>query len=287
MRSRSMNSAGVTANFGSAASVMLSTIAPFMRRPFLAAVLGDEGDAASDALSRRMAARPGRSPTTISPESCPSRPKRMRASSVRPEPIRPKTPSTSPLCRLNVTSLMMPVARERLCREEHARLRRGVARRIELLDRPADHQRDHARDVEVGLRAGSDQLPVAQHGDIVGKRDHVRQNVGDVDHRLAGLAQSSDQREEALGFACGQRRRRLVEDDDLGIELERARGLDQLALAGRKAVERRVRGEIEAHLLEQLACSRREACAVDQRQRSDATARESPSEKCSRRSSDW
>ena len=28
-----MNSIGVTANFGSAASVMLSTIAPFMRRP--------------------------------------------------------------------------------------------------------------------------------------------------------------------------------------------------------------------------------------------------------------
>ena len=103
--------------------------------------------------------------------------------------------------------------------------------------------------------------------------DHVRQNVGDVDHRLAGIAQFSDQREEPLGLACGQRRRRLVEDDDLGVELQSARSLDQLALAGRKAIERRVRREIEAHLLKQLACPRREACAVDERKRSDATAR--------------
>ena len=112
---------------------------------------------------------------------------------------------------------------ERLGRKKDARLRRGVPRRVELLDRPADHQGDHARDVEVGLRAGGDQLAVAQHGDIVGKLDHVRQNVGDVDHRLAGRAQSSDQREEALGLPRRERGRRLVEDDDLGVELERAR----------------------------------------------------------------
>ncbi len=43
---------------------------------------------------------------------------------------------------------------------------------------------------------------------------HVGEDVRDVDHRLAGRAQPPDEREQPLGLARGQRRRRLVEDDD-------------------------------------------------------------------------
>ena len=95
MRSRSMNSIGVTANFGNAASVMLSTICAVHEEALLAAVLGDEGDAVSDALPRRMTRQRPVADDDLAGLVA-SSPKRMRASSVRPEPIRPKTPSTSP-----------------------------------------------------------------------------------------------------------------------------------------------------------------------------------------------
>ena len=46
--------------------------------------------------------------TWICPRSKGSRPKRMRASSVRPEPMSPKSPSTSALCSVRSISLTIP-----------------------------------------------------------------------------------------------------------------------------------------------------------------------------------
>ncbi len=54
------------------------------------------------------------------PVSCGSRPNRMRASSVRPEPIRPKTPSTSPAWRAKLMSATMPARRTPSALEEDA-----------------------------------------------------------------------------------------------------------------------------------------------------------------------
>src|SRR5436190_15961654 len=84
---------------------------------------------------------------------------------------------------------------ESLCREHYARLWRGLTWRIELLDRAADHQRDHARNREVGLRPEGHQIAVAQHSNIVGERQNIRQDVGDVDYRLPGVPKLFDQRE--------------------------------------------------------------------------------------------
>ena len=60
-----MNSSGVTANFGSAASAMLSAIARVHQEALLAAVLGDEGDAVPDAARAASRSPSRRSPTTI------------------------------------------------------------------------------------------------------------------------------------------------------------------------------------------------------------------------------
>ncbi len=68
----------------------------------------------------------------------------------------------------------------------------------------------------------------------------VGKDVRNVDHRLAGLAEPPDQREQPFGLARGQRRGRLVEDDDRRIELQRLGDLDQLAFARRQPLERRV-----------------------------------------------
>ena len=133
-----------------------------------------------------------------------------------------------------------------------------------------------------------DQLAVAKHGDVVGERHDVRQDVRDVDDRLAGLAQAADQREEPRGLARGQRGRRLVEDDDLGIELQRLGDLDELPLAGRQPLDRRVRrrgrGSTSLSSARVRAASAR---AVDQRQRPDARRGKSVDEDVLGDRSDW
>ena len=94
----------------------------------------------------------------------------MRASSVRPEPISPKTPSTSPPCSAKLDVLDDAGRGERLGREQHARQRLRPARRIELIDRAADHQGDHAGECRTRrFGPAADQLAVAQDGDVVGE----------------------------------------------------------------------------------------------------------------------
>ena len=61
----------------------------------------------------------------------------------------------------------------------------------------------------------------------------------DIDDRDVLRLQAADDFEQALGFAGGQRRRRLVENDDAGVGAERLRDFDQLALALRQSADRR------------------------------------------------
>ena len=122
--------AASAANFGRAASAMFSAIAHVHQQAFLAPVLGDEGDAAADAARAASRDRPARRRRRISPESNVSRPNRMRASSVRPEPIRPNRPSTSPLCRARLDVLDDARGAEiAASASSTSRLRRRCARR--------------------------------------------------------------------------------------------------------------------------------------------------------------
>ena len=75
---------------------------------------------------------------------------------------------------------------------------------------------------------------VAQHGDAVGDFEDLVELVADEDHRDAGAAQLADDVEQPGYLAGGQRRRRLVHDNQLGIAGKRAGDGDELALGDRE-----------------------------------------------------
>ena len=158
----------------------------------------------------------GLPPMTSSPLSKGSRPKRMRASSVRPEPIRPKRPTTSPADTRRSISRTTPRAVRARASKQHLVAAGAGARRVELVDVAPQHQVDHAGDGELRRGAGRDQPAVAQDRDVVGQRLHVAEDVRDVDDGLAARGQPGDELEQPGGLAGGERGGRLVEDDDAG-----------------------------------------------------------------------
>ena len=82
---------------------------------------------------------------------------------------------------------------------------------------------------------------------------------------LARCLQPADQREQPRRLARRQRCRRLVEDDDAGIELQRLGDLDQLPLARRQALDQRLRRQVEIDLRAAARrCAARNAAAIDQ-----------------------
>ena len=180
------------------------------------------------------------------PRSCPSAngssPNRMRAISERPEPIRPG--DADDLARLHRERDVLDHARlGEPAHLQHRRARAGcrLARRIDLVDRAADHQRDQPVDGHLGLGRAADDMAVAQHGDVVAQAHHVAQDVADVDDADAARPQPADLREQALGLARGERGGGLVEDDDPGVGTQRLGDLDQLPLALAEARHRRAR----------------------------------------------
>ena len=154
--------------------------------------------------------------------------------------MRPDTPSTSPSLRSNEMSLTTPGC-------ETPRTRQGRAARSgarlplgkELIDRPTDHQRHEPFDGEVGARTRADHLAVAQHHDVVAKPQDVAEDVADVDDRDPLPAQPIDDLEQPFGLARGQRRRRLVEDDEPRLPGQRLGDFDELTFALRQSHDRR------------------------------------------------
>ena len=67
-----------------------------------------------------------------------------------------------------------------------------------------------------------DGLAVAEHGGAVAERADLEQAVGDEDDRAAGLALAAHDVEHALGEVGGQRRGHLVEEQDVGLDGQRA-----------------------------------------------------------------
>ncbi len=110
----------------------------------------------------------------------------MRASSERPDPMRPDTPSTSPGLSSNDTSLTISRLRDASHGQSHAVRRRDrFPLGKEPIDRPTDHQRHETFDCEISPRAISDHPPVAQYDDGVGKLKDVAEDVTDIDNRDA------------------------------------------------------------------------------------------------------
>ena len=90
------------------------------------------------------------------------------------------------------------------------------------------------RGVDLVRRADLDQLARAHDADAVGHHHRLLETVGDVDEGLAGLAVDVLQLLlERLAQLVVDGRQRLVEEQDFGIEGERAGERDALALAAR------------------------------------------------------
>ena len=85
-------------------------------------------------------------------------------------------------------------------------------------------------------------FPVAQHRDAIAKAEHFRNAMRDEEDREAALLELVNDGEEMIDLPVGQRRRRLIEHEDLAVERERARDLYELAERRRQLIHRRVRG---------------------------------------------
>ena len=92
------------------------------------------------------------------------------------------------------------------------------------------------------------------------------------------MPEPPDQCEQALGFARRQRGRRLVEDDDPGVQLQCLRDLDELTLARGEAFQRGIRWEVEIDLAEQLRGTGVHGVPVDDRQGPESPAGETVDE---------
>ena len=83
-------------------------------------------------------------------------------------------------------------------------------------------------------RRRADDPAVAQHGDLVGDGQQLLEPVRDVDDRHAVTCEIADHLEEDRDLGAGQRRGRLVHQQDADVVNERARDLDDLLLPERQ-----------------------------------------------------
>ena len=104
---------------------------------------------------------------------------------------------------------------------------------------------------DVGGGVLADEAAVAEHRHLVGDLEQLVHLVGDVDDALALGLQRPDDLEEMLDLALGQRRGRLVHDENVGIVGDRLGDLDHLPVGDRQVAHFRFRIERNVEPLEQ------------------------------------
>ncbi len=109
-----------------------------------------------------------------------------------------------------------------------------------LLGRPSGRQR-------------LDLLPAPQHRHPVGDLEHLVQLVADEDDRHPLLRERAEDLEQLLGLLGGQDGGRLVQDEDVGVPVERLQDLDALLLTDRDVLDPRVRIDLELEGVGQVA----------------------------------
>ena len=121
---------------------------------------------------------------------------------------------------------------------------RGGLRRKDVAVFAADHQLDH---FVVGLGAGlvgGDVAAVAEHRAFVGELGDLVHAVRDVEERQALAAQALEHREDLGDVGRGQRRGRLVEDQDARLAGQRLGDLDHLPARQRQVLDQRQRMDV-------------------------------------------
>ena len=84
------------------------------------------------------------------------------------------------------------------------------------------------------------------------------------DRRRRSVAELADDPEQLVDLGVGQRRGRLVHDQDVGVEGQRLGDLDHLLLGDREVADPRARVELQVQRLEQLARLRVERPLVEE-----------------------
>ena len=98
-------------------------------------------------------------------------------------------------------------------------------------------------------RDGLDRLAAAEHGDAVGDLEHLAELVRDEDDRDALAPQRAQDLEQVQGLLRRQDGGRLVEDQDVGVPVERLHDLDALLLADSDVLDERARVHREVERL--------------------------------------
>src|SRR5690606_30876229 len=100
-------------------------------------------------------------------------------------------------------------------------------------------------------------FPLAKHGDSIGEGEHFFQFMRDDEDRFSLGLQHSEIRKQLFHFGRSQNRRRLVENQDLAMTIERLQDLDPLLDSDWKRFNTRIEGNIQSVLLREFleACS--------------------------------
>ena len=101
-------------------------------------------------------------------------------------------------------------------------------------------------------RRGAAQLAVAQDGHPVGELAHLGEAMGDVDDGGARAAAAPDVLEQQLDRVLAERRRRLVEDEQRGLDGERLGELEQVLLRDGQGVDAILEVRAGADVVEDL-----------------------------------
>ena len=201
-------------------------------QPAPLAILGHERDAGGDrvrAASRARRASP--STRTLARDArARAQPNSVERSAVRPEPIAPR--ERDHLAGAHGERDAVDATRARLdaqaratssaggARSSHGASARARARLRQLAARPScgpPRRRRRLRGLD-----GADGAPVAQHGDAIAEREDLVHAVRHVDARGARARELAQPAHQPLALVAGERRGRLVEDQDLRV-LARAR----------------------------------------------------------------
>jgi len=116
---------------------------------------------------------------------------------------------------------------------------------------PTDHVFDQLGRGQIRRGRGDDVPAVAKYGRPVGQGEDLVQAMAHEQDRNAPLAQPADDREQAIDLVGRQRGRRLVEDQQAGLDRQRLGDLDQLLVGHRQAPHRCADIEPDVELLEQ------------------------------------
>ena len=147
----------------------------------------------------------------------------------------------------------------RVLEREDRLAERGRALRIEFVERAPDEQPHQLRLRRVGGLHARD-LPVAHDRDAVGDARHFLEPVRDVDDADAARRDLAHDGEQPLDFGGGERRRRLVHDEDLRRVGQRLGDGDDLPAPDRKLAHRLVDADVladDAEPLDRLLAHRR------------------------------